>query len=266
MLWYIFLVCSALAAIGLGVGGVLPPLLAVLAGIGIFALLNGLFVVFIFLINLCCRDREPPETPHPFFVGLAYMTLNWMTKICRVHYSGRNLDRVPQEPTVIISNHLSRFDPMILFCLLKGRKIAFISKKENMANPIIGSILYRLGFLALDRENPIRAMRTIRTGARMVKEDGYTMGIYPESTRNRTQDQLLEFKTGAFVMAKKAGAPVTVTVIRGIRGNARRLFTRASIEVLEVIPAEVVAEKKPEELSEICYQIIAAALEKEAAF
>lgn len=265
MLWYLFMALSVAFALFLRLSGALDLLFAILAGVGCFLALNTAFLLYIFVVSLFCTSREPVEKPNPYLKHLSYVTMDWILKVFRVRVTGRNLDRLPREPVVIISNHLSRFDPMALFCLEHKRRLAFVSKIENMKAPIAGPVLYRIGFLALERDNPLQAMRMIRTGAKMVRENGFSIGIYPEGTRNTT-DELLPFKPGAFVMAQKAGAPVAVTVIRGVRGASRKLFTRASIEVLQVIPAEEVASKKPEELAKETEEIVRLALAAEPAF
>ncbi|MBP5289416.1 MAG: 1-acyl-sn-glycerol-3-phosphate acyltransferase [Clostridia bacterium] len=265
MLWYLFMLLSALFALYLRLQFTWGVLSAVLAGVGCFLGLNAVFVLYLFTVSLFCVNREPVEKPNEYLRHLAYITMDWILALFRIRVKGRNLERLPREPAVIISNHLSRFDPMALYCLERKRRLAFVSKIENMRIPVAGPVLYQIGFLPLERDNPLQAMRTIRTGAKMTRENGFSMGIYPEGTRNTT-DELLPFKPGAFVMAQKAKAPLAVTIIRGTRGASGRLFTRASIEVLDVIPAETVAAKKPEELAQETEEIMRAAMAKEAAF
>ncbi|MBR5295893.1 MAG: 1-acyl-sn-glycerol-3-phosphate acyltransferase, partial [Clostridia bacterium] len=153
---------------------------------------------------------------------------------------------------------------MVTFVLTKGRKLGFISKKENMRIPIAGPIIQKIGFLPLDRENPLKAMRTIHKAAKLVSDQGFTMGIYPEGTRS-LDGKLLEFKTGAFVMAKKAACPMVISKIEGTNeyhGRFPLRRTNTIFTVLEVVPAEAVKEKKPEELSEYARKIIEENLNK----
>jgi 1-acyl-sn-glycerol-3-phosphate acyltransferase len=176
----------------------------------------------------------------------------------RFSFSGEKLESIPAEPCVIVCNHLSRFDPMVTFCLMKGRRLGFISKKENLRIPIAGPIISKIGFLPLDRENPLRAMRTIHAAAKLVSGQGYTMGIYPEGTRSY-DGTLLEFKTGAFVLAKKASAPIVISVIEGTnqyKKNWPWRRTPVSFRVLDVIAAQQVQSLCAEELSDRCRETI----------
>ena len=265
MLWYVFHFVAAALAVTLAVTGVVHPALAILIYLGAFIGLNALFLLYLLLISLFCTNREPVERPNGYLRFLAWLTMDWILKIFRIRTEMRGFEKVPDQPVIFISNHLSRFDPMALYCYERKRRLAFVSKIENMKVPIAGPILYQIGFLPLERDNPLQAMRMIRTGAKMVRENGFSIGIYPEGTRNTTDD-LLPFKTGAFVMAQKAGVPVVITVIRNIRGATKRLFTHASIEVLDVLSADEVASKKPEELAQIAEARVRRAIEEEPAF
>ena len=127
-----------------------------------------------------------------------------------------------------------------------------------MRIPIAGPIIQKIGFLPLDRDNPLKAMRTIHKGAKLVSEQDFTMGIYPEGTRGDGKE-LLEFKTGAFVMAKKAACPMVICSIKGTLDYKNCIPFRRSkavFTVLDVISAEEVKAKKAEELSEISYRVI----------
>ena len=230
----------------------LPLVIAVFWGETLIA------IAFLFVVSLFCKGKEPPEEDRGFCRTLAYHTMDCILVLFGFRLKGEGMEKIPDEPCVIVCNHLSRFDPMVTFVLLRGRLLSFVSKKENMRIPIAGPILQKIGYVALDRENPLRAMRAIHTAAKRVKNQGYTVGIYPEGTRSKS-GELLEFKTGAFVLAKKADCPIVISSIRGTNhpkfGYPLRRAT-ATFTVLDVVSAQLVAEKKPEELSALCYDTI----------
>ncbi|MBR2634272.1 MAG: 1-acyl-sn-glycerol-3-phosphate acyltransferase [Clostridia bacterium] len=228
------------------------------AVLAFFIALTALSVLFLFLVSLFCYGKKPLSRDHRFCRVLAYHTMDFILCLFRFRVKGENLDRIPSEPCVLVCNHLSRFDPMAIFVLQKGRRLAFVSKKENMKIPIAGPIISKIGFVSLDRENPLRAMRAIHAASKLVSEKGFSMGIFPEGTRS-FGGELLEFKSGAFVMAKKAGVPLVICRIRGTNEYKKNLpfgTTPILVEVLETIPAETVKEKKAEELSDYCREAI----------
>ncbi|MBR3837013.1 MAG: 1-acyl-sn-glycerol-3-phosphate acyltransferase [Clostridia bacterium] len=259
MLLYFFFAFAVLATAVLDVIyiSLLPWSLLILVGIWGGLVLTA--ILFLFFVSLFCYGDKPLEKDNIFCRRLAFYTMDCILVLFRFRISGKGLEKMPTEPCVIVCNHLSRFDPMVTFRLMKGRRLAFVSKIENMRIPIVGPIIRKIGFIPLDRDNPLRAMRSIHTAARLVSEKGFTMGIYPEGTRSRSED-LLEFKTGAFVLAKKANAPLVITRITGTRSYRGRFpfySTPVTFEVLEVLKVEALAEKKPEELAAYCRSRIA---------
>ena len=107
-------------------------------------------------------------------------------------------------------------------------------------------------------------MRTIKRAAELVVSEQMIMGIYPEGTRNKTGEGLLEFKEGAFLLAKRAKAPVVVVATKGTDQIAKRMVlrtTKVELDVIEVIDKETVQNLKLSELSAHVRQSIANALQ-----
>jgi len=80
------------------------------------------------------------------------------------------------------------------------------------------------------------------------------MGIYPEGTRSKS-GELLEFKEGAFLLAKRAGAPIVVMATHGTNQITRRMLlrrTRVDLNVLDVIDRDTV---KAMPLSELALNV-----------
>lgn len=224
----------------------------------LFVGITCLAILYLFIISLFCYGKKPFEKDNRFLRPLAYHTMDCILEFFRFRVKGEGVDQIPEEPCVLVCNHLSRFDPMVTFVLMKGRKLGFLSKKENMRIPIAGPIIQKIGFLPLDRENPLRAMRTIHQGAKLVSDQGFTMGIYPEGTRS-FDGKLLEFKPGAFVMAKRAACPVVICKIEGTNAyHGRFPFRRTdtTFTVLEIVSAERVKEFKAEQLSDYTRDVI----------
>ncbi len=254
MLLRLFLVLATVITVILDV--ILPQLIpwSILLVFSFWILLIFFSILYLFIVSLFCYGKKPLEKDNSYCRYLAYHTMDCILTLFRFRVRGEGLEKIPEEPCILVCNHLSRFDPMAAFLLMKGCRLGFVSKKENMKIPIVGPITQKIGFVPLDRENPLRAMRAIRYAARLVSEKGFTMGIYPEGTRSRT-GKLLEFKTGAFVLAKKSSAPIAVCRISGTNEFKKNLPLRKTpvlFEVLDVIPKEEVKETSPEDLAEIC--------------
>lgn len=237
------------------------PALSLLAGLGVYLALQAAYVVLLFLISLFLPKGEKTDRSLPFCRFFVRLTATWVLDLFRIKIELTGAELLPEEPYVLIQNHRSRFDPMVVCRALKKTKMGYISKIENFKIPIVGAFIRNAGFLALDRENPLQAMRILRKGAKMVREDGFCITIYPEGTRNLSGSGLLEFKPGAFVLAKKAAAPLVVSAVAYV-GRASNPFrrTRVRFAVLGVLSKEEVAALSPEALAEKCRESIAAFL------
>ena len=184
--------------------------------------------------------------------------MDWLMTFLRIKITIKGREKLPQEPCVLICNHQSDFDPMTVLAALPERKIAYISKPSNFKIPIVGPFIFHAGFLSIDRENGVRALRTLKVAATRMKEIGVDIGIYPEGTRSRT-GKLLRFKSGAFVLAKDANAPIVVMSTKGTDQVSKGVLYRrvkVEMEILEVIDREKVQALSCEELSAYSKELI----------
>ncbi len=209
--------------------------------IGIFIGLNIAYLIFVYLFSLLLGKGEN-KREHPFLRRMTVRSVGWILNVLRIRVTLEGREMMPDEPVVLVSNHRSDFDPMVAMVAFSRRRLAYISKESNLRIPIAGAFVRRCWFLPIDRENPRRAIRTIKEGARLVREEGLDMGIYPEGTRSRTGGPL-PFKEGAFMMAKWAKAPIVVMTTEGTERIAGRVIlhrNRVKLRIVEVISREEV--------------------------
>lgn len=209
-----------------------------------------LYFFCLFVASLFMPKREPKKTS-PICRFFIWFSMDWLMCVMGIRVRLTGTDRIPSCPCVFVSNHRSDFDPMTLLAVFRERRIVYISKKENFKIPIVGPFICNAGFLAIDRENGMRALRTLKSAAERMKAEALDVGIYPEGTRSRT-GKLLRFKSGAFYLAKEAEAPIVILTTRGTeRVSKRFLFTPLTVhlDVVDVIDAETVSALSVEELS-----------------
>lgn len=251
MLYYIFF---AVCAVGCGCWVGLTSLHWWL----FFPLLLGTFIGtnVVYLLGLLaaslCLSRKPVEKSSAgcrFMIGF---TMDWLAKVLRIRIRITGREQFPEEPFVLVSNHVSDFDPMVFLAAERKRKIIYISKESNFHKPVVGPFIRNAEYLSIDRENAMKAMRTLKHAAEIMEREGMIVGIFPEGTRSKT-GELLEFKEGAFYLAKKAKCPIVVMVTKGTQ-NVSKNFplrrTNVSMNVLEVIDADTVQAMSLSELSE----------------
>lgn len=124
------------------------------------------------------------------------------------------LENVPEGPAVIVSNHASYLDGLLIQGALPPR-FGFVIKGEMQSVPLIHMMLRRLGSIFVDRADPRGSSRDAMRIFRQVAK-GRCMGFFAEGTFKR-EPGLRPFKMGAFITAARLGVPVIPMAIRGSR-------------------------------------------------
>ncbi len=153
---------------------------------------------------------------------------------------------------LLVSNHRSKFDPIITWYVFRKTPIAFLSKIENFKVPWFGRIIRKCCFRDIDRNNPINAYKTLMKSGDLMKNNIVNFGIYPEGTRNRNGN-ILPFHNGIFKAAQRGEVPVVVVTIRGTEQIAhKKVFglVYVTIEIHEVLSKEYVMEHTSNEIGE----------------
>lgn len=116
-------------------------------------------------------------------------------------------ENVPKDqPVLYIGNHRSYFDVIITYSRCPG--LTGYIAKDNMAKvPLLSTWMRRLYCLFLNREDMRKGLKTILQAIDQVKE-GISICIFPEGTRNRTEEEMLPFHAGSFKIAEKTGCPI----------------------------------------------------------
>ena len=118
-------------------------------------------------------------------------------------------ENVPKDtPVLYIGNHRSYFDILLTYTRCPIRT-GYIAKKEMEKIPLLSNWMRYLHCLFLDRKDIKQGMKTILAAIEKVKE-GISICIFPEGTRNRSEDELdmLVFHEGSFKIATKAKCPI----------------------------------------------------------
>ena len=138
------------------------------------------------------------------FFGLPLYRLLYPRKIL-----GR--ENLPEkENFILVSNHFSMMDVVVVSELFKKRPY-MLGKKELMKHKLIGKLLLSYGLIPIDRKSvDIEALKKCFS----VLKEGSSLVIFPEGTRNKTDEELHEIKGGASVIACKAKVPIVPVAMR----------------------------------------------------
>ena len=150
----------------------------------------------------------------------------------------RGVEHLPDGACVLVSNHASYLDGVILVAALP-RAYAFVAKRELQAQALLGPPLQSLGVEFVERFDLRQSVADAEHMADAVQR-GRSLLVFPEGTFV-AQPGLLPFHLGAFLAAARAGVPVVPLAIRGAREllPAERWWprrTRLEVDIGEPIP------------------------------
>ena len=139
--------------------------------------------------------------------------LVWLLPIWKIRIEGREKGLM-DSPFVIISNHQSILDILLINCL--RYRLKWISKIENMKLPVLGWYLRMAGYIVIDRGNTESKEEMMEKSFRCLK-GGTSIMMFPEGTRS-ADCEIGFFKRGAFQLAISARIPILPIVLDGSGG------------------------------------------------
>lgn len=207
-----------------------------------FYALFGIFVIFLTIWSLFLSDKYIPNKPNFAMYRLTRNIIYVLLRIFRIkiHVEGKNIIN-PKEKYLVVSNHLSMFDPMLLIMELNHKPLVCVSKPQNLQIFVGGKFIRYTGFIPVDRENPREAIKAISKACSVINNNYGNVYIAPEGQRNKSSSLLLPMHPGSFKIATETKSPILVTCVRKTREITQKfLFTSKNvfIDYLKVIPYE----------------------------
>ena len=120
-----------------------------------------------------------------------------------------------RQPVMLISNHMSWFDPIILFAI---HPITFVTSTEIRDAPFLGWICKHAGCLFVERKK-LRQVAEDRNALAGVLQST-SVAIFPEGTSSNGQG-LLQFKGAPFAAAIAGRVPIKAWVLAYTRLGGR---------------------------------------------
>lgn len=184
----------------------------------------------------------------------------WLKVICGVRYELRGLENLPQAPSVILANHQSAWETLVLQYLFQPAST--VLKKELLNLPVFGWGLRAMEPIAIDRSNPREALKAVKRDGLARLDAGNHVLIFPEGTR-KAPGQLGSFaRSGADIACAGSYNIIPVAHNAGHCWPAHRWLKKPGLITLTVGPAIATAEKNSKAATEQARQWIAAQLEQ----
>ena len=138
---------------------------------------------------------------------------------------------------VLVANHISYFDPMVLGAGC-SRRVDYMAKKELFKNPILRFWLLHSRVFPVNRQGT--DLSSIKEAVKRLKQ-GRVIGLFPQGTRKSTQET--DIKKGLAFLATKAGVPIVPALIKGtdtaLPHNTKKInLTKISVYFGEKIDIE----------------------------
>lgn len=206
-------------------------------------MLFGIYAMIVFLITLLISTTcyffvftfiKKEKAP---FIAHHYISRTWAGTILilfgiRTVVKNREL-LDPKATYVFIANHLSQLD-IPAYAVATKHPIRFLAKSELTKLPLMGYIIKRL-YVSVDRKDKAARARSMENMIASLQE-GISVFICPEGTRNKTNEPLLPFHDGAFRLAIQSQLPLACMVIK----NTDKLLS--PLRPIELSPGAITCE------------------------
>ena len=143
-------------------------------------------------------------------------------------------ENIPQDgPFIIVANHSSLLDPVILGVSIKP-KIIFVAAAYLFKIGWLDYLLRKANSIPVQGENDISSLKR----ALKILKAGGVLGIFPEGGVDRQKDNL-PIKAGAAYLATKVGVPIVPIKIKG----ADKVLPRGAKFIISLNKIEVEIKK-----------------------
>lgn len=228
-----------------------------------------IYFYFCFIVNLIwinpkkimlkrIAKHKGKQARDEYLANMVKTWSNFVLKIAGVTLTVVGKENIPNEPCVFVGNHQSNLDIPVILASTNGLTGA-IAKKDMEKIPIVSYWMRQMHCVFLDRENPREALKAISEGVENLK-NGYSMVIFPEGTRSRS-NVMGEFKKGSMRLATKALAPIVPITIfdtnKAMEGNNGKVKkANAKLIIGEPIYLEGMSKEELADISQVVQNII----------
>jgi len=150
-----------------------------------------------------------------FFQKTFYFLVKWFFFICLKVYNRLSIrwgTSLPDRNVIVIANHCSNLDPVIMGAVFPGR-VRFLAKSELFEPFLFGSMVRALGAVPVDKQDSQSAGTALKAFLKLLKE-GENVLLFPEGGRS-LDGKLKPLEGGAALIAMKSGAPIVPAFVTG---------------------------------------------------
>ena len=169
--------------------------------------LKNIFRVPGLYIKLCRYAKNPDKYPEQEKWDHVHRIMSLAAASGNINLQITGLENIPQEPGFMLyGNHQGMFDVVAIAASCK-KPLGIVYKKELTNVPVLKEILTCTKSFAMDREDVRQSLQVIQAVSKEV-QSGRNYVIFPEGTRSKLGNTMVEFHGGSFRCAMKAKCPI----------------------------------------------------------
>jgi 1-acyl-sn-glycerol-3-phosphate acyltransferase len=173
----------------------------------------------------------------------------WLLKIiCGIRYEVEGVEKIPDEPCIIMAKHQSTWETLALQAIFPPQ--VWVLKRELLWIPFFGWGLASLNPIAIDRGAGRKALNQVIEQGRARLISGAWVVIFPEGTRIPT-GQIGKFGMGGAFLAAETGYPVIPVAHDGGKAWPRHGFLKYPNVIKLVIGDKITIDEKTKKASDI---------------
>ena len=182
------------------------------------------------------KSRKIPKPKSGLYKFFKFILTYPLRFLCNMKVRGtENEPTTEQGAYLVIANHRTWADPIYLACVLKHGQPHFMAKKELFRIPLLNLLIRALGAYPVNRGGA--DVGAVKHTIEMLKA-GVCVGMFPQGHRyNKVDPRKTSVKTGAAMIALKAGVPVLPVFIK-VKNNRHRFLCKKEIIVGKPISIE----------------------------
>lgn len=254
-------IAAVLICVGVGAFASLQWLWVLPVGfVGSFLVVLLLAVVVMVIMAKLVDTSTPREEFSNLYLRVLNQYVDMAAKLLGVRFHATGLEKRPESGRfLLVCNHISDIDPVVIYRYLPKSELAFISKKENDKKPVIYEFQHMLMGQPINRENDREGLKTILNCIRLLKEDKASIAVFPEGYTSL--DRLLHpFRNGVFKIALKAKVPIVVCTVRNTHKALANVlkFKRLDVyfDILDVLQPEQVQGMTAVQIGEMVHKMM----------
>lgn len=158
-------------------------------------------------IKLCRYAKHTEDYPEEEKYRHIQMILKRAVKSGNIDLTVTGREHIPQENGFMLyANHQGMFDVLAVAATC-DRPLGVVLKKELAGIPFLRQVCRCTNSFAMDREDVRQSLTVIQKVTQEVK-NGRSYLIFPEGTRSRRDNEMLDFHSGSFRCAVKSKCPI----------------------------------------------------------